>query len=79
MDMGHVRARWLYAAATDRKLIREGKKQKYGTQFQISKNGIATPYPYAKSTTDVERSKFLVPPISVRKNQIESFWRTRKN
>ncbi|HZS56802.1 MAG TPA: hypothetical protein VFA65_20515 [Bryobacteraceae bacterium] len=32
---GHEGAPWLFAAATDRLLLEQGKKQKFGTQFEL--------------------------------------------
>jgi len=74
MDMGHVRAKWLYAAATDRALVSEGKKQKFGTQFKISKSGKAIPFPVDKRTTDEMRSQYNVPSIEGTKKRIEKYW-----
>lgn len=34
MEMGLEKAKWLYAATTDRYLVSKGKKQKFGTQFE---------------------------------------------
>jgi len=33
IEKGHKKSRWLYAAAIDRLLMMQKKKQKYGTQF----------------------------------------------
>jgi len=74
MDMGHVRAKWLYASATDRALTNEGKKQKFGTQFTVSKSGVVKPLPIAKGATDELRAKYNVPSIEKTKKRIEKYW-----
>ena len=74
MNMGHVKAKWLYAAATDRALIRDGKKQKFGTQFRVSKDGKAIPFQIDKKTTDEMREEYNVPPIEKTKKRIEKYW-----
>lgn len=38
------------AYLTDRILIKEIKKQKFGTQFRITKNRLMVPYPFIKET-----------------------------
>ena len=38
MNMGYVKAKWLYMAAIDRALLASGEKQKFGTQFKVLKN-----------------------------------------
>ena len=71
MGLGHTPARWLFAAATDRFLVSQGKKQKFGTQYRMvalkNKNRKTKRYfelaPYDKRTTDVVRAKFYVPPL----------------
>lgn len=77
MDMGHTRAKWLYAAAIDRALVHEGKKQKFGTQFKVSKNGKATPFPIDKRTTNTMRLQYNVPPIAKAKKRIETYWKEK--
>ncbi len=44
MGLGNKDARWLYAAATDRILMMQGKKQKFGTQY-VQKDGKYQLYP----------------------------------
>jgi len=71
MDMGEQKAKWLYAATTDRILMRQNKKQKYGTQYtqkyvagqdeQVER--IFELYPCDERTTDEERKKFDVPTL----------------
>lgn len=72
MELGYLRAGWLFAATTDRILINSDKPQKYGTQF-FKKNAQSkwTLYPYDKHITDVERAKFNVLPIKDQLLQIE--------
>ena len=58
-------ARWLYAASYDRMLVRDGKPQKFGTQFIKNKDGkfeLATPIDPA--TTDEERTLYGIPTIA---------------
>lgn len=65
IQMGDDRALWLYAAATDRILMRENKKQKFGTQYLQTvivtrKDTVARKwvlYPYEKNTTDAMRAQ----------------------
>ena len=59
-EMGIDKAKWLYAAATDRFLIRQKKKQKFGTQYQKPKNGKWRLYPVDDKTTDKERAIYNV-------------------
>ncbi|MBP9668844.1 MAG: hypothetical protein KBE09_00975 [Candidatus Pacebacteria bacterium] len=69
--LGDERAKWLYAAATDRLLMRKNKKQKYGTQYtqrHVAGEGdtvrtIFELYPYDKTTTDKERAQYNVPSL----------------
>lgn len=78
MDMGYAKAKWLYAAAIDRALTNAGKKQKFGTQFRLSRRGTATPFPIDKRTTDELRAKYNVPPIEKTKKRIEEYWKRRR-
>lgn len=58
------KSKWLFAAATDRLLLREGKPQKYGTQFH--QKTIDSPrelFEYDKNTTDKERLALCVPTL----------------
>ena len=79
MNMGNEKAKWLYAAAYDRMLRGEGKKQKYGTQFWLIKNGKAKVQPYDKRTSDKTREKFNVPPIEQKLKEIQKINRARKS
>ena len=58
-DLGHGSGKWLYAAATDRLLTMQGKKQKFGTQFK-NLNGVWELHPVQETTTDQERRKHNV-------------------
>jgi len=64
MGMGSNDAKWLFAAATDRLLVKQGRKQKFGTQFfRDSKTGKVSVRPINKRTTDKMRKEFNVPPF----------------
>ncbi len=62
MKLGFERARWLYAAAQDRLLMKQGRRQRYGTQYQ-RKDDIWFLYPVSKSIDDRERKKYNVPTL----------------
>lgn len=62
VEMGSKVTRWLYAATLDRYLVAQGKKQKFGTQFEQI-DGAWRLLPYDSSTTDKERKEYGVPPI----------------
>jgi len=64
MEMGDERSKWLYAATMDRWLVSQGKPQKYGTQFRKNKKGDWELGPIDPTTTDEERARFNVPPLS---------------
>lgn len=58
------KSKWLFAAATDRILLREGKPQKYGTQFhQKDINSPRELFDYDKNTSDKERVALYVPTL----------------
>jgi len=61
VDMGSNVTKWLYAASLDRWLVSQGKKQKYGTQYDIKTGRIL---PYDNETTDTERKNFGLPPLN---------------
>ena len=69
---GYQKAKWLCAGVTDRLLMKQGKKQKFGTQF-IRKNPRSkwVLAPIEKGMTDEERKQFNVPPLAELKAQIE--------
>lgn len=62
IKLNHSPSQWLYAAATDRILMLEGKKQKFGTQF-TKKDDKWILYQVDSSTTDAERVKSNVVPM----------------
>ncbi len=80
-DMGEENAKWLYAAATDRILLRQSKKQKYGTQYSqrcIAGQGdkverVFELYPYDETTTDEERKKYNVPVLEEARRLASTF------
>jgi hypothetical protein len=64
-EMGHPRARYMVAAATDRWLMRQGKPQKYGTNTYPSEDGSGwRVWDYDPATTDEDRAEWDVPPIA---------------
>lgn len=70
LDKKNKKARWLFAAITDRMLMKENKLQKFGTQFfRKNNNSPWVLYKVNPKTTDRERSEFDVPTIK----QTESF------
>jgi hypothetical protein len=62
MKIGFEKAKWLFAAATDRLLMNQGKKQRFGTQY-LKKDGKWTFHPVNPKTTDKERAKYNVPAL----------------
>jgi len=76
--MKNKSAKWLFAAATDRLLLNQGKKQKFGTQFKEIK-GKWILFPIDKNTTDTERAKFNVIPIKEIKSRIERWNKQKTN
>lgn len=65
MEMGEERSKWLYAASFDRWMLSTNSPQKFGTQFLQNKSGDwELAQPIDKNTTDEERAKYNVPPIS---------------
>ncbi|MFT3790818.1 MAG: hypothetical protein QM741_07025 [Rudaea sp.] len=61
--LGSEPAKWLYAASLDRYLLGLGQPQKYGTQFTLQ-NGRKVLRPVDPGTTDADRAKYNVPPLS---------------
>jgi hypothetical protein len=60
----HKKSGWLYAAATDRLLMMQGKKQKYGTQFYLDpKTNEWKLHPISKKTKDEERAQYGIKPL----------------
>lgn len=67
--LGSKPSKWLYAAATDRLLMMQGKPQKFGTQYRKNKEGIWEVHPIQPDTTDIERKTFNVSPLQkIKKN-----------
>lgn len=65
MEMGEERAKWMYAASMDRWLLSINKPQKFGTQFiQQKGKDWELSQPIDKTTSDKERAKYNVPPLS---------------
>ncbi|MEM7049550.1 MAG: hypothetical protein AAF604_07825 [Acidobacteriota bacterium] len=67
-------AKWLYAAATDRWLIRQQKPQIYGTQFR--KQSPDSPWTLEPldpdAVTDEEREAYDVPPLAEARARVEA-------
>lgn len=61
--MGYTPALWLTAATLDRYLKSLGRRQKYGTQFYLGRDGTWKIWPYSKRTTDEERNRYHVEPL----------------
>jgi len=62
VEMGHLPARWLAAAAYDRWLMYQGKDQKFGTQY-VSDGKRQRLWDVDPTTTDEERARWDVPPL----------------
>lgn len=63
-ELGYEPGRWLYAAATDRILMMQRKKQKFGTQFiKNTRSGKWFLHPVQTGTTDSERGRYNVIPL----------------
>jgi hypothetical protein len=67
MNQGVTPARWLYAASMDRLLVSQGEPQKYGTQYRLM-DGRWELNPVDPATSDDERAKYNVPPLSQAKS-----------
>jgi hypothetical protein len=61
IKLGSNVTKWLYAASLDRWLVSQGKKQKFGTQFNTTTGIICD---YDSKTSDQERKDYGVPPLS---------------
>jgi hypothetical protein len=68
----HEPARWLAAAAEDRALMREGKPQKWGTQFVKDEAGKWVVHTVDATVTDEERAKWNVPPLAEAQKRAEA-------
>jgi len=71
LEPNHKSARWLAAAAEDRKLMYEKKPQKWGTQF-IKRDGKWIVWDVDPSITDEERAQWNVPPLSQARARAEA-------
>lgn len=72
IKLGYKKALWLFAAATDRLLTKQGKEQKYGTQFFRKLNSKKLYLrPICPKTTDEERARFDVPPLHKIKEKLK--------
>jgi len=71
-EIGYEKAKWLYAASIDRLLSKQGKSQKYGTQF-IKKDTKSKwkLHPVDPTITDEERTKWNVPPLAEAKARMK--------
>jgi hypothetical protein len=63
LDPSHDAAKWLAAAAEDRKLMYENKPQKWGTQFRHVDGGYVL-WKVDPSITDEQRDAWNVPPLA---------------
>ena len=78
LDSTSDKARWLVAATTDRYLLKIGKPQIYGTQYNY-KDGHWTLEPIdIKAATDKDREFFRVPSLSEAQRKINEMNSTRK-
>ncbi len=75
-ELGHHGARWLAAAAYDRWLMRQGKPQKYGTQY-VREGERWRLWDVDPATTDEERGEWNVPPLAEALQGAEEMTRTR--
>ena len=71
-ELGYAPARWLVAASYDRWLMRQGKPQKYGTQYKLAHPawqvwawGRYRLWEVDPTTTDAERAEWGVPPLEI--------------
>lgn len=71
-ELGYKKAKWLYAGTLDRLFIKQGKKQKFGTQyFKKSSLGKWYLYPVDLKTTNEERVSYNVLSLKEIKKMIE--------
>lgn len=70
-DMGYRKGLSFYATSIDRLLIRQGKKQKFGTQYtKKSAKSAWKLLPFNEKTSDDERLQFDLPSLSEMKKNI---------
>ena len=77
-ELGHPNCRWLTAAAYDRWLMRQGKPQKYGTQYTARNNEPYRLWDVDPTTTDEERARWNVPPLAEALRRAEDLTRRRE-
>jgi hypothetical protein len=63
LDATHKEARWLCCASEDRVLVKEGRPQRWGTQFEHVA-GEWRVHPVDGSVDDDERARWNVPPLA---------------
>jgi hypothetical protein len=63
LDPDHDAAKWLAAAAEDRKLMYEHKPQKWGTQYKKI-DGVWVLWEVDPTITDAQRAEWNVPPLA---------------
>ena len=72
LDPAHERAKWLAAASEDRILTRQGKPQKWTTQYRCDK-GACELFPYDPAITDAQRAAAGVPTLDEAKAKAATF------
>src|SRR5260370_18349851 len=77
-ELGHPNSRWLTAAAYDRWLMRQGKPQKYGTQYTSHNNEPYRLWDVDPTTTDEERAAWNAPSLRVALRQAEELTRNKE-
>jgi hypothetical protein len=71
-DSGYRKGLSFYATCIDRLLIRQGKKQKFGTQFRKKNTkSLWRLLPFDKKTTDEERFKYGLLSLTKMKDNVE--------
>lgn len=78
MALGYPPARWLYAASRDRYLVAIGKPQQFGTQLHWDKASQWYMPPVDVHTSDEERARYDVPPITELWQRLTKFNQGRK-
>lgn len=78
-ELGHRGGRWLAAAAYDRWLMKQGKPQKYGTQYVGSSDGTYHLWDVDPETTDEERAQWSVPPLAKALQRAEEITERHRN
>jgi len=77
-ELGHPNCRWLMAAAYDRWLMKQGKPQKYGTQYTSHGNEPYQLWDVDPTTTDEERVAWNVPLLTEALRQAEELTRRKE-